>query len=1103
MGISLTQYRASIGLFNRVHFTVTVTSVSFPFTILYIIIALLLLLLLYKCGDIELNPGPTNVLKLKSLNACHVNIRSLSSSKLRAIRTIFAELYDIITISETHLGPDSKTNLSLPGYCDILRRDRQAGGGGLAIYVKENIVFKRLYDVECNNIEVMWLQLNTIQGKVMLCNSYRPPDSYEFWDHFDRNIELVKESYDAKYMLIFGDLNADFATANGRQLNNLCSNHGLTCHIHEPTRITATTSSCLDQVISNMPNFITSTSVDPPISTNDHCTVTVNVNLKIAKQQPYERLIWKYSEGDYPGFRHGLANADWESCFEGDVDEVCTKWTEMFLNLARTYIPNKHVLIRPNDQPWYTNALRLLRRKVKRLFHKAKKLKSNEHWEKYKTERKNYQNKLDEAEIQHKQSLADSLTNSRNSKHWWGTVKAMMGKGGEDSYPAMKNEDDGSYVTDNQSKANLFNSFFLSHSKIDTSNAQLPVEDNPDQAFSLETIAVSDAEVADLLKCIDPNKATGPDGISPRLLKEGGDAIVPSLTRLFNLSLASAKVPKSWKNANVIPIFKKDDKSLTNNYRPISLLCVVSKIMEKIIFKHVYNFLHQHGLLSKLQSGFKPGDSTVNQLAALYHMFCLALDEKKDVRIVFCDISKAFDKVWHDGIIYKLQKMGIKGILLEWFKDYLKNRLQRVLIKGQASEWGEIKAGVPQGSVLGPLLFLIYINDIVNGIQSNIRLFADDTTLFISVEDPDNAALQMNNDMETIKSWADQWLVNFNPAKTKTMTFTNKTVQHPPLYFDNKELKSVVAHKHLGLTFTSSLSWSTHVNEIVQSSSKMCNVLKQFKYQIDRKSLETIYFSFIRPKLEYACQIWDDCTERDKESVENVQLNAARIVSGAKKGTSHVLLNEELQWQSLSERRFNIKLFHMHKIVNTNAPSYLTDTLPEKVNAKARYPLRNGSDFVQFNTRTEKFRKSFFPDCINMWNSLPEETRSITDLDAFKAKVVNTTSGNPLYYYGCRKANIIHSQLRMQCSNLKAHLVDLHVIDDPLCLCGISNEDNQHFFFECPLYYTHRLKLINAVNQISILTLENLLYGDSNLDFDHNCLLFKAVHDYILESERF
>ena len=270
---------------------------------------------------------------------------------------------------------------------------------------------------------------------------------------------------------------------------------------------------------------------------------------------------------------------------------------------------------------------------------------------------------------------------------------------------------DGKQLTDNKEKAQAFNEFFLSHSNIDDSNAELP---NNDENFqhNLETITATEDDVLDLLKCIDTTKATGPDGISPKLLYEAGYSIVPSLTKLINLSLKTSKVPKDWKIANVIPLFKKGDKHERNNYRPVSLLSCVSKILEKIVFKHLYNYLHEHHLISPDQSGFQPGDSTVNQLSYLYHVLSKALDEKKEVFIVFCDISKAFDRVWHKGLIYKLQKIGISGTLLLWFINYLHDRHQSVVIRGQKSEEGVIKAGVPQGSVLGPLLFLIYINDI-------------------------------------------------------------------------------------------------------------------------------------------------------------------------------------------------------------------------------------------------------------------------------------------------------------------------------------------------------------------------------------------------------
>ena len=287
----------------------------------------------------------------------------------------------------------------------------------------------------------------------------------------------------------------------------------------------------------------------------------------------------------------------------------------------------------------------------------------------------------------------------------------------------------------------------------------------PDQ--TLTNVHVTESEVFDQLQCLDTNKACGHDGISAKMLKEAGNAIAPSLCRLINMSLAQCKFPAEWKKANIIPIHKKDDKSIVNNYRPISLLTILSKIMERILFKHVYNFCHKYHLITDHQSGFRPNDSTVNQLVFLYHTFCQAIDDKKEMRIVFCDVSKAFDKVWHEGLLYKLSNIGIRGQLLQWFQDYLSKRQQRVLVRGQSSDWGTIEAGVPQGSVLGPLLFLIYVNDMVKEVSCGVKLFADDTLIYTTVDNPELSTLELNKNMDKLDKWAKRWLVNFNATKTK------------------------------------------------------------------------------------------------------------------------------------------------------------------------------------------------------------------------------------------------------------------------------------------------------------------------------------------------
>ena len=280
-----------------------------------------------------------------------------------------------------------------------------------------------------------------------------------------------------------------------------------------------------------------------------------------------------------------------------------------------------------------------------------------------------------------------------------------------------------------------------------------------------------------VLKSLPLGKAVGPDGINNRILRELAHELSNPLCSLINQSLRIGIFPDSWKDAHVCPIFKAGDSASVSNYRHISLFSCLEKVSERAVFKHLYNHFYDNNILRPLQSGFIPGDSTTNQLTFLCNTFCQALDSGKEVRVVFCDVSKAFDRVWHTGLLCKLKAAGVSGSLLPWLGSYRSNRRQRVTLPGTQSNWNYIDAGVPQGSILGPLLFLLYINDIVKDSKSNIRLFADDTSLFSVVENPLSAAEILNSDLEKITKWAKDWLVTFNPIKTEAMLLSRKLLQ--------------------------------------------------------------------------------------------------------------------------------------------------------------------------------------------------------------------------------------------------------------------------------------------------------------------------------------
>ena len=358
----------------------------------------------------------------------------------------------------------------------------------------------------------------------------------------------------------------------------------------------------------------------------------------------------------------------------------------------------------------------------------------------------------------------------------------------------------------------------------------------------------------------------------------------------------------------------------------------------------------------------------------------------------------------------------------------------------------------------------------------------------------------LNDNLEKIQTWANQWLVTFSAAKTKSMTMSFKKTKSEPLKFNDTELNEVDEHKHLGLTLSNNLTWSSHIDNIISDTGCMSDVLKRLKYDLDKRTLEKVYFSFIRPKLEYASHIWDNCSKRDSDKLEQFQMEVARTVTGARRGTSHDLINSELRWETLSTRRKNVKLLNMYKMVHNKSPAYLCNLLPNN-RAEPCYNLRNKENLPIPKTRTELFRKSFVPSSINLWNSLSCEKKYI-DIEQFKRNLKDHDSVKELYYLGSRANNIKHAQLRMQCSKLNSHLFSLHVLDNPSCPCGAPDEDSFHFFYNCPLYIPQRQILMNEIANFHITDWNMLLFGNENLNFEDNTRLFQAVHKYIENTNR-
>ena len=441
---------------------------------------------------------------------------------------------------------------------------------------------------------------------------------------------------------------------------------------------------------------------------------------------------------------------------------------------------------------------------------------------------------------------------NQGTKTYWSTLKRVINKKNVSNIPPLL--ENGVFVTNVQDKANILNEYFAEQCRTIATGSSLP-RFVPKCSPVMENINIDRGKVLHLIRALDSKQASGCDSISVSMIKICDMSIVEPLCLIFEKCLETGSYPSIWKKANVIPIHKKESRQNKCNYRPISLLPIFGKAFEKILFDGIFKHLNEHGLITSKQSGFRPGDSSINQLLSISHKIYSAFEEipSLETRAVFLDLSKAFDKVWHSSLLHKLECCGIGGGLLSLIRDYLENRKQRVVLNGKSSQWASISAGVPQGSVLGPLFFLAYINDLVDNIDCDVRMFANDTSLFSIVNDMNKSADVLNRDLEKVILWVWQWRMHFNENKTEEVIVSCKRLKpsYPPLFLGPEVIVTKPEHKHLGVTLDSKLNFENHIREATIKARRGIGMIKHLSKYVSRHVLDQIYKHYLRPHLDY------------------------------------------------------------------------------------------------------------------------------------------------------------------------------------------------------------------------------------------------------------
>ena len=566
-----------------------------------------------------------------------------------------------------------------------------------------------------------------------------------------------------------------------------------------------------------------------------------------------------------------------------------------------------------------------------------------------------------------------------NPKSFWKFVKSKSKT--RSGIGDLKNNS-GEWISDDHEKANELNTFF---SSVFTKNENnyMP-EFKSDVSSSVCDITVTKQKVESMLKLLNVSKSTGPDEFHPRFLNETAESIALPVTILFNKSLNEGTIPQEWKLANVTCIHKSGDKTAASNYRPISITSILCRMLESIIKTVIMDHCNINNVFSDSQYGFRQRRGCILQLLKVFDDWSKFIDSDTPVDAVFLDFRKAFDCVPHKRLLMKIEKLGISGNLLKWIKDFLTDRQQRVLINGISSEWTEVSSGVPQGSVLGPLLFILYVNDLPSEVSSFCKLFADDAKLYKDLENLEDFEM-IQNDIDKLCQWTIKWLMFFNVDKCKILHIgkdnPNFDYQMEDKDGNSTNLIVVNCEKDLGVYVQDNLKFDKHISLTVNRANRLVGLIKRAFSYLDEETLLVLYKTLIRPILDYGNLIWFPTLKKDIRAIENVQRRVTKILPQL----SNLCYEDRLKQLSLSTlmyRRNRMDMIQVFKIVQ-NIDDISMNGLFEFSDTQTR----GNSKKLKKPRALKTFRmNSFCVRTINKWNSLPDDIVNSKTVLCFKTK---------------------------------------------------------------------------------------------------------------------
>ena len=909
---------------------------------------------------------------------------------------------DILVITETKLDSSFPCNqFFIPGYCVPFRFDRNKFGGGVIIYIREDIPCKKLTKfVLPDDIEGVFIEINLWKVKRLLFGTYHPPNQQDYYYFYNlgKALDFYSKSYE-KFVLL-GDFNSDESELHISTFLNNCNAKNLvqdmTCFKNKDNP------SCIDLVITNSPKNFQNTSVVTTGLSDFHKMVITVINFSFQKTKPREIVYRDYKTFDYENFEYDLK-------FSLTSNEVSTysSFEKTFVDTLNIHAPLKKKVIRANQAPYVTKRMRKAIMRRTQLQNKYFKYKTPEILSNYKKQ-KNFCSKLYKKE---KKQFYNNLELNKvtDNKLFWKTIKPLMSDKGNltnqiclvDNEKLLINEKDIATTLNNyfdtavsnleiiddrfllSDVGSLTDSIDIAVRKFETHPSILSIKHRVQSTPTFDFVEISLDEITNEINMLNKKKAGTFGNIPAKHLKESANICNTYLLKIWNEEiLQTQSFPDMLKLADITPIYKKEDATLAKNYRPISVLPSVSKVFERIIQKQLLQYIET--FLSPFMCGYRKGFSPQSALTNLLEKWKVALDNKMYAGAILMDLSKAFDTINHELMIAKLHAYGFKNKSLKIIQSYFSNRWQRTKVNTTFSDWSELKKGVPQGSVLGPVLFNIFLNDLFYILdESSVCNYADDTTLYVCDDSIKQLFSRLEHDCYLAINWFENNYMKLNTDKCHLLVSGHKhEVTFAKVGDDKIWEKNKV--KLLGITIDRQLNFESHMTKLCDKANNKLSALTRLIIFLDLPKRKILLKSFFESIFKYCPLVWMFHGRQINNKINRLHERALRMIYNEYEDSFEDLLQRD---NSFTVHENNIKklLVELYKILNGLSSQILSELFTKSNNNNN---LRVNSDFVLPSIRTEHYGRnsiSYFGPII--WKSLPNEIRNSDSLSKFQTLI--------------------------------------------------------------------------------------------------------------------